>query len=253
MKQWKEQMLAELSIWRGFRIGQWKDAKYRHVYLLLFWPLYGIAFAAVELWEDRDWTAVYWPGVDDMIPFCEYFVIPYIFWFVFLGGMVAFTLLFDREAFRKMMYFIIITYTVTIIIYLIWPTEQHLRPNIATFGRDNFLTRFMQGFYDYDTHTNVCPSIHVLGSVAVLFGSWHCKYFRRSVSWQIFFWVWTVLISISTVFLKQHSAIDIPTALALSVIAYPFAFRADTIFKIKKRIPLPAADVSDKEEQALFK
>ena len=234
MKQWKQQLISDVSIYRDIRLNNLTSPRFRHVLLLVFWPLYGIAFSLVELWEQRDFTVVYWPGVDDIIPFCEWFVIPYIFWFVFLAGMVAFTLLFDTSAFRKTMYFIMITYTVTIAIYLVWPTKQELRPVIAELSRDNFLTRFMAGFYDFDTDTNVCPSIHVLGSIAVLFGSWHCKYFK-SVPWQIFFWGWTVLISLSTVFLKQHSALDVPPAILLSVLAYPFAFHGDKIFKRRKK------------------
>lgn len=230
MKSVKQQLLDDISLYCDLRPGNLTSPRYRHVLLLLFWPLYFIVFSLVELWESRDWTVVYWPGVDDAIPFCEWFVIPYMFWFVFLVGMVGFTLLFDIAAFRKTMYFIMITYTVTIVVYLVWPTAQELRPNIAALPRDNFLTRFMADFYEFDTNTNVCPSIHVLGAVAVLVGSWHCKYFK-SVLWQMFFWVWTVLICLSTVFLKQHSAVDVPPALLLCVLAYPFAFHGDKIFK----------------------
>ncbi len=234
MKQWKQQLLSDISIYRDIRLNNLNTPRYRHVWLLLFWAAYGIAFALVELWENRNWTVVYWPGVDDAIPFCEWFLIPYMFWFVFLVGMIAFTFFFDVTAFRKTMYFIMITYTVTLVVYLIWPTAQELRPDIASLGRDNILTRFMADFYEFDTNTNVCPSIHVLGSIAVLFGSWHCKYFK-SVPWQLFFWVWTVLICISTVFLKQHSAVDLPPAILLSMLAYPFAFHGDKIFKRRKK------------------
>lgn len=40
----------------------------------------------------------------------------------------------------KLMKFIIITFSVTILIYLVFPTCQELRP--ATFERDNIITRF---------------------------------------------------------------------------------------------------------------
>ncbi len=233
MKPWKSQLIANVSLYRDLRPSNLTSPKFRHIWLLLFWCIFGIAFALVEK-SDRNWTYVEWPWLDDLIPFCELFVFPYIFWFVFLAGTVAFTLLFDVGAFRKMMYFIMITYTVTLIIYVIWPTAQGLRPDIATLGRDNFLTRFMAGFYDYDTHTNVCPSIHVLGSVASLVASWHTPFFK-SRGWQIFFWVSTVLISLSTVFLKQHSIIDVFAAIALCAVAYPFACHGDRIFRRKKQ------------------
>jgi len=159
--------------------------------------------------------------LDDLIPFFEGFVIPYMFWFVYLIGMHLYTLLYDIEAFKKMMKFIIITYTVTILIYLIWPTCQELRP--MEFERDNFLTRFMSGFYQFDTNTNVCPSIHVIGSLAVLFASYHCKGTAR-FGWKIAFTVTGILICVSTVFLKQHSIIDVIAALPICAIAYCICF-----------------------------
>lgn len=233
MKSWKKELLSSISLYRELRPGRLLEPRFRHILLLLFWCIFGIAFALVEK-SQRDWIYVEWPWLDDLIPFCELFVIPYIFWFVFLAGMVAFTLLFDVAAFRKMMYFIMITYLVTLTIYLIWPTAQGLRPNIATLGRDNVLTRFMANFYDYDTHTNVCPSIHVLGSVAVLFASWHSKFFS-ALPWRLFYWIWTVLICLSTVFLKQHSIIDVIAALVLSALAYPIAFHADKLLGRKRQ------------------
>ena len=65
------------------------------------------------------------------------------------------------------MQFIIITYSAAILIYMRFPNCQELRPLV--FERDNILTRFMAGFYQFDTNTNVCPSVHVIGSAAVMF------------------------------------------------------------------------------------
>lgn len=77
-----------------------------------------------------------------------------------------YTLLYDIDSFQRMMKYILLTYTIAIVTYLIWPTCQELRP--VSFERDNFLTRFIAGFYQFDTNTNVCPSIHVIGSLAVM-------------------------------------------------------------------------------------
>ncbi len=206
--------------YRRLRLNNLTSDKFRHLFYLLYWPVYGLLFAFVEQ-SERAWHIVYSP-LDDLIPFCEWFVLPYMFWFIFLCGMLGYTLLFDIPAFRKMMLFIIFTYSATILIYLIWPTAQELRPDIDALGRDNILTRFMADFYDFDTNTNVCPSLHVIGSVAVLYASWHCKLFR-TLPWQLFYWVTTILICASTVFLKQHSVLDIPPALVLCIIAVPLA------------------------------
>ena len=75
-----------------------------------------------------------------------------------------------------------------------------------------------------DNNKNVCPSLHVTGSFAVLFTAWNSERYR-SVFWRAVFIAITVLISVSTVFLKQHSIIDIAAAVGLCFAIYPFVFR----------------------------
>ncbi len=209
--------------------------EYRYLLLLLFWPIFGICFSSLEVYrtvENCKHYVVYSP-LDDVIPFCELFVIPYMIWFGYIVGMYVYTILFDTEAYKKYMYFIIGTYTVTIIIYLIFPTMQELRPDLDGLGRSNFLTRFMADFYDFDTNTNVCPSLHVTGAVAVSVAAWHSKLFGKRI-WRIAFTVMTVLIALSTVFLKQHSIIDMPWALLVCALVYPFVYSDSFKANLKK-------------------
>lgn len=206
--------------YRKLRPSNITSPEFRHLLLLLYWPIYGLTFLILE----RGLTLSYNPvesAFDAKIPFCEYFVPAYYFWFVFLIGIHVYTGFFDIPAFKKLMYFIIITYTVTSVIYILYPTKQELRP--AEFARDNIFVIIVKGLYDFDTNTNVCPSLHVIGSFAVLFTSWHCRRFR-TFWWQLGFISATVLICLSTVFLKQHSIIDIWAALAVCAVAYPFAY-----------------------------
>lgn len=207
--------------YRKLRLSNINTEQFKHIKLLLYWPVYGLLFMFVEKYYNVVFTPVY-SIFDDMIPFCEYFMIPYLFWFLFLVGMLAYTFFFDVESFRRMMHFIILTYTVTIIIYFLFPTCQELRP--SEFVRDNVFTRITKGFYAYDTNTNVCPSIHVIGSWAVVFAAWHCKNIKSSVV-NIIFTLTGILISISTVFLKQHSVIDVLAAIPLCVIGYIMCYK----------------------------
>ena len=73
--------------------------------MLLFWPIYGIAFYTLERGLPG---RVYFPVesvIDAYIPFCEWFFIPYLFWFVLIVAMHGYTLFFDIPAFKKMMKF----------------------------------------------------------------------------------------------------------------------------------------------------
>lgn len=210
--------------YRKLRLSNIVTSRYNHLFLLVFWPLFGIAFAWLEQYYPvSNYINVVSP-LDGFIPFCEWFVIPYVFWFAYIIGMHVYTLLFDISVFRKMMWFFIITYTATLVIYLIFPTCQNLRPK--SFERDNFLIRFMTDYYAMDTHTNVCPSLHVVGSLAVMFTSWHTKGMEKR--WiKILISVMAILISVSTVFVKQHSVIDILVALPICFITYFAVFKSN--------------------------
>lgn len=124
------------------------------------------------------------------------------------------------------MYFIIASYGVTLIIYLIFPNMQQLRP--TEFARDNIFTRIVGFAYSIDTNTNVFPSLHVIGSLATLFAFWFTPRFS-TVGWRITNTVCTVLICLSTVFIKQHSVLDILGGLILCAIIYPFVYKKKPI------------------------
>ena len=196
--------------YRKLRWSNINSEQYKHLKLLLYWPVYGLLFLFVERFYQVDFYYPMYCPLDDLIPFCEWFLIPYLFWFVYLVGMHLFALLYDVDAFKLMMKYIILTYSAAIIIYLIWPTCQQLRP--ASFERDNILTRFIAAFYQFDTNTNVCPSIHVIGSLAVMEAALWSKVIR-SKGIKTAFVIVAILICISTVFMKQHSVLDILAAL----------------------------------------
>lgn len=206
--------------YRKLRPNNINNEEYRHLRYLLYWPMFGVLFLFVERFYPVETYHPMYCAADDLIPFCEFFVIPYMFWFVYLVGMHLYTLLYDTQSFKRMMRFIILTYSVTMLIYFIYPTCQELRP--IAFERDNILTRFISGFYEFDTNTNVCPSIHVIGSLAVMFTAFHCK--RLNAAQKVCFGVVAALICMSTVFLKQHSLVDVVAALPLCLIAYILCF-----------------------------
>lgn len=208
--------------YRKFRLNKLGTDEFCHLKLLIYWAVFGIMFIFVERVRVVDRYYVMHCGIDDVIPFCEYFLIPYLFWFVFIIGMLAYTLLYDIPAFRRMMYFIMTTYTIAIFVYLIFPNCQQLRP--AEFVRDNIFTRFMRHFYEFDTNTNVCPSIHVIGSAAVCFTAMSIERFKTP-GWSVFFTVATFLICVSTMFLKQHSFIDVAAALPVCAVGYVVSFK----------------------------
>lgn len=208
--------------------------------LALYWPVYGALFYFAERLFRPDRYHVMHCALDDMIPFCEFFLIPYLFWFVYLVGIHLYTFFTDQAVFKKLMWFIIITYSVGLLFFYLFPTIQLLRPSV--FPRNNILTEMMAAFYQHDTNTNVCPSLHVVGSMAVWYAARETKLFQHR-AWRLFFGVTTFLICIATVFLKQHSVIDVVVGVLVSCMTYALVFR-------KVEVPIPARSYQTKKRMS---
>ena len=93
--------------------------------------------------------------------------------------------------------------------------------NLPKFAARSICTQL---FYSFDTNTNVCPSLHVIGSVAAMFGLWDCKALQ-SVGWKIAATSIAVCISLSTVFMKQHSIMDVLAALPVCFFGWWIAYK----------------------------
>lgn len=198
-----------------------KSSAVRQLPLLLFWPVFGILFYIAEHHHPAEHYYTMYLPIDDYIPFAEIFVIPYVFWFVYLFSIHVYTFFYEPSAFKKLMYFIMLTYGAALLLFFLFPTCQMLRPE--GFLRDNILTRFMTHFYAFDTSTNVCPSLHVVGALAVSCTAKHCRGLQTRFC-RLFFPITTALICLSTVFLKQHSTADVLAALPICLIAYRVCF-----------------------------
>ena len=190
--------------------------------LLLFWPAYFLSFFLLELSsKGRDLHLVHC-ALDDRIPFCEWFIIPYCLWHVLIAVMVIYTLLREAKTFRQLMRYFISSYCITLMVYMLWPTCQELRP--AVFPRENALTWAVSLIYRFDTPTNVCPSLHIVGALGLWFASRELPRFSAP-GWKAAWSVTVLLICLSTVFLKQHSLVDVAAALPVSFLCRRFSFR----------------------------
>lgn len=208
--------------YRNFRFSEINEPQYRHLKWLLFWPVFGLRYLFVENLNPADTYTVIHCSLDDRIPFCEVFLIFYVLWYVTIIGIHLYTLLFDLEAYKSYSKFLLISISISTTIFLVFPNCQELRPE--TFPRDNILTKLVGMIYRCDTNTNVFPSEHAIGAFGVLAAVIHTKRLRKPKIIAVTV-VLTVLVAMSTVFLKQHSVLDVLAAIPVSAIAYWFSFR----------------------------
>ncbi len=106
------------------------------------------------------------------------------------------------------------------IIYIIWPSIQLLRP--AEFEHHNFCTWLLGIIYSADTPTGVCPSLHVAYSLGIA-SAW-LKRKESRVSTKTIYVVWTALVCVAVMFVKQHSFVDVLVAVPVSILAEIIAF-----------------------------
>ncbi len=206
--------------YRKFRLSRLNQPEFSHLKLLLAWVVYFAMYFITENFIPRENCHVVYSPLDDMIPFCEVFVIPYVLWFALVAGSLLYFMLYNVDSFKRLMYYIIVTQVVAMAVYIIWPNCQNLRPE--EFERDNFLTRIVGFLYSFDTSTNVCPSLHVAYSLGIA-STW-LKEKGVCIPWKIFIVVLVILICLATAFIKQHSVVDAFAAVPVCILAEGIAF-----------------------------
>ena len=184
--------------------------KNRHLWLLLGWPAYLAAYALTERFIPADSCYQVHIPLDDQIPFCEFFVIPYILWYVLIVGSLWYFAVRDVKSFKNLQIYLMIVQGLAVLCHIFLPTRQDLRP--TEFPRDNLLTDLVACLYAADTNTGVSPSLHCACSL-VLASVW-CKAPCKRW-WKLTVVVLAITICASTCFIKQHSAMDFFTALPI--------------------------------------
>lgn len=214
--------------YRELRLSNITEPRFRHLLLLLGWIGYFLLYFLTENLIPAEKCHPVWCPLDDVVPFNEFFVIPYVGWYVLIVVSLGYFALYNIENFKGLQTYIMITQAVAMVIYIVWPSRQDLRP--TEFQRDNVLTWIMGLIYSADTNTGVCPSLHVAYSLGIA-SAW-LKEKSAYVPVKIFVSVFVFFVCISVAFTKQHSVVDIFAALPVCLLAEIVAFR--TYYKNKK-------------------
>ena len=166
--------------------------------------------------------------VDDYIPFCEYFIIPYYLWFIFIAATVFYFAFINKnkKEYWQLVCSLGIGMTLFIIISLIFPNGQELRPSLSGDGIFIELVRYL---YKIDTPTNVFPSIHVFNTVACCIAIFRHKFFHHRKLILAAAGILGTLIVLSTIFLKQHTLLDVVGAIVLNVFCYQLLYKPKAV------------------------
>ena len=213
-------MKAQRIDYSGFKLSRLNEPQFRHLKLLSSWIFYFLMYFLTENLIPPERCHVMHCALDDLIPFNEFFLIFYVFWYFLVFGSLAYYLFYDVKQFSRLQTFILITQVVAMAIYIIWPSRQDMRP--AVFPRENALTALMAFIYSFDTSTGVCPSLHVAYSLGIL--SVGLKDRALPVWVKVLLTFVVFMICIAVCFVKQHSALDVLAALPVCLLAEILTF-----------------------------
>jgi membrane-associated phospholipid phosphatase len=216
---------------------------YRHAWLAIYALIYVPAYFWLES-RSVEYLVIATP-LDRLIPFHEGFVIFYLGWFVFMAVGIVHVALSNQAECYRLGAVLIIGMTISCLVYYLYPTTFTGRP--VTLPPSGVLAQAVGLVYSADNPMNVFPSIHVYNTLAILIALFRCQFTRgrdvlsarggrggRMFSgspaprlqhlWLVAATVTSALIILSTVFVKQHSVLDILGATLLIAIVAPSVY-----------------------------
>ena len=137
-------------------------------------------------------------SIDDRIPFLPVFIIPYLIWFVYVGITYLYFYKKDNDTFIKMAKFISIGMTIFLIICTFFPN-----------GLDNFRIPIEDPSNLFGVTIAIC----------------HYQGFKHKKMIRLFCIILCILICLSTLFLKQHSLLDVFASGILAISIYYLIYK----------------------------
>ena len=205
----------------------WK--KYRHALVLLYGLIYMPCFIWLESRANLPYHVIH-VRLDDLIPFSEVFIVPYLLWFVYVAAVFVYLFFqFDKKKeFYQYCIFLFTGMTLFLVVSTVYPNGHLLRP--ASFERHNIFTFAVQMLYRTDTATNIFPSIHVFNSIAAHVAVAKNRKLVGNIWIRGGSFLLMVSIILATMFLKQHSVLDVIAGTLLGVLMEQLVYHTDFSF-----------------------
>lgn len=201
--------------------------KYKHALVLLYGLIYMPWFIWLESRANLPYHVIHmWP--DDLIPFVEAFIVPYLLWFVYVPAVFIYLFFKNKREFYQYCIFLFTGMTLFLLISTIYPNGHLLRPE--SFERNNIFIFATQILYRADTATNIFPSLHVYNSIAAHMAILNCQTLRNRPFIRHGSRLLMIAIILSTMFLKQHSCADVISGILLGLLMDQLLYHMDPSF-----------------------
>lgn len=155
--------------------------------------------------------------LDDRIPFLPGFIIPYCIWFGYVPGLMLYMCFTDPARFRRQVLTLFSGAYFCGLIFLLYPSAIDFRPEPQ--GRDLF-SALCRLIYASDSPVNVFPSLHCYEALAIHLSTFHGDFGRKHPALRAGSLLLVLLICLSTVFVKQHSVLDLFAGVSLALLVH---------------------------------
>lgn len=170
--------------------------------------------------------------LDQITPLIKIFVVPYLIWYPFIIATMFYLCIKDRSVYFKTLLSYVIGLIVCYMTYLVFQTTVP-RPILAG---DDLFTKLLAFVYQADQPYNAFPSIHVFTSFLMI-KAISMSQVRNRIN-QAIVYSNSILIIISTLFVKQHVILDVISGILVAEVIYRLVdsyYETDRILLWNKR------------------
>ncbi|WP_427338935.1 phosphatase PAP2 family protein [Caloranaerobacter sp. DY30410] len=190
--------------------------RYKYVLLIIVLIMLKVLYLVINTLDMRKHHLMSY--LDNYVPFINWMVIPYVLWYFYIWGVLLYLLIKDKKLFVTHSLAVILGQTISLIIFLLYPTYV-IRPEVV--GSDIF-SKLIILIYSNDNPVNAFPSIHVLQSVLTHVAILNIKDIKKPI--KIFSYVFSTMVILSTITIKQHYVIDVIGGYLLATICAKFVY-----------------------------
>ena len=211
--------------------------KNKHCLLLLYWPIHFIWYELLIIQTaDREVLMIH-SSLDDMIPFCEWFIIPYVLWYFYITAVLIYSYRQGKTEFLRADFLVSLSMLLPMIFCTIVPNgiDYSMRPDFAELGRENWAIELVKSIYEADSPPrNVMPSMHVSVSWALMFAVLKSDGLKGKRIIKILSCILSILVTLSTVFIKQHSVLDVFAGIGVALAVFAILLAIEKTYKNKE-------------------
>lgn len=211
---------------------------HKYLYLLLYWPVQLMTYGISNLIFGSQEVLLFSSPLDLQIPFCEWFVIPYVLWFPYIIFTMVLAIMSGKKGFLHSCAIIYLSICIPMTFCLFVPNgiPIELRPDFEALGRNNPAIWLVKFIYLVDSPPRNCmPSMHVSVSCALFF----TILTNKQIPWRKWLipcsFLLSALICAATVLIKQHSILDVYYGVIVAVSVFAAVMIVEFFLRLRAR------------------